>query len=54
MLLTQPTTTSDAKDRSGALEKLESPHLDRVFEKIRTHVQKKTEQTELKLEQEKK
>jgi GTPase SAR1 family protein len=54
MLLTSPTSTSDAKDRSGALEKLESPNLDKIFEKIRTHVQKKTEQTELKLEQEKK
>lgn len=50
MLLTSPTQTSDAKDRSGALEKLEQPHLDKVFEKIRSHLQKKTQQTEMKLE----
>jgi len=54
MLLTSPTTTSDAKDRSGALEKLESPNLDKIFEKIRSHIQNKTEQTQMKLEEKQK
>ena len=39
-LMTQRTTQVEAKDRSGALEPMEQPHLGNIFAKIQAHVNK--------------
>lgn len=39
-LRTQPDDQYDAKDRSGALDEVERPHLDHVFNKIKTRLKK--------------